>query len=383
MPDFSLPSISLPKLSLPKVSLPGKDRLLQETLEAYHGAVERMDSFDRFTPSQAAKASQGSRLRAMSYNVMLGGKDYAGVLATIRKANPDVAGLQEVSRSNAERLAKDLGMHVAFYGERKAPFQEPVGKAILSKHPLETARHDLMGESKDHWEAIKRYSASSGKSLKDAILHTELGSRRGVLEATFEAGGKKFAMLDTHLTLKDAQLNGRQVAELDRRAKELEAKGYEVLLVGDFNTNLSLKGGKTTDGKAFADQTDTVAEWKQRYGHPNAGNIANADNMRAADGLRGTLQSAWETSDKRYSVTTRDAELTPEEARALLAEGKAKPGSEEWKVLASAADGVTHLGAAKRFDNILVSQDLHVTEAAIDMVSKASDHQAVIADLAW
>lgn len=375
--------VSFPSFSLPRLSLPGKDRIMQETLEAYHGLTERMDAFDRFTPSQAAKASQGTRMRAMTYNVMLGGKDYPGIRATIRKADPDVAGLQEISRTNAERLARDLGMHVVFYGERKAPFQDPVGKAILSKYPLATARHELMNESRDHWEAIRRYAASSGKSLKDAILHTELGSRRGVLEATFEAGGKRFAMLDTHLTLKDAQLNGKQLAELQRRAFELEAKGYEVILVGDFNSNLALRGGTTTEGKGFTDETDTVSEWLQRYGRPSPGNIGHADNMRAADALRGSLNSAWEASDRRYAVTAQDAELTPEEARALLAAGNVKRGSEEWKVLVAAADGVTHLGAEKRFDNILVSKDLQVEAASIDMVSKASDHQAVVADLTW
>lgn len=376
-------NVSWPSIALPKISLPGKDRVMQETLEAYHGLMERMDSFDRFTPSKAARASGGSHLRAMTYNVMLGGKDYPGILATLKQANPDVAGLQEVSRENAERLAKDLGMHVAFYGERKAPFQEPVGKAILSKYPLESAQHELMGQSKDHWEAIRRYAGNTGKSVKDSILRTELGSRRGVLAATFEAGGKKFAMLDTHLTLKDARLNGQQLDELRRRSREYRAQGYEVILVGDFNTNLALKGGETTDGKGFADPTDTVSEFKQRYGHPSAGNIADPDNMRSADALRSELQSAWESSGKRYSITAKDAELTPEEARELLAKGEAKPGSGEWKVLAAAADGVSHLGAAKRFDNILVSKDLRVKAAAIDMVSRASDHQAVIADLAW
>lgn len=375
--------ISFQPNAFPRVSLPGKDRILQEAFEAQHGLMERMDSFDRFTPSKAAKPSPGAHLRAMTYNVMLGGKDYAGIRETLKRANPDVAGLQEVSRENAERLAKDLGMYVAFYGERKAPFQEPTGKAILSKYPFQTARHETMGKLSDNWEAIRRFADSTGKGLLDAIFHTELGERRGVLEATFETGGKKFAMLDTHLTLKDARLNGQQLTELQRKAQDYRAKGYEVILVGDFNTNLALKEGKTTEGNGFADPTDTVAEFKQRYGHPSAGNITDAANMRAANGLRGELQSAWETSDKRYSITSKDAELTPEEARAMLASGKVQKGSDEWKVLTATADGMTHLGAAKRFDNILVSKDLKVTQTAIDMASKASDHQAVMADLEW
>lgn len=360
-----------------------KDKMGEALLGGYHAVGGLLDSFERFSPDRASRPTEGNRLKIASYNVMLGGKDYPGILATLRKANPDVAGLQEVSRENAERLGRELGMHVAFYGESKGPFDSPVGKAILSKHPLASAKHDTFLSTDAHWDALQRYAKAKDKPIRDAVFHTELSSLRGSLEATFTAGGRKFAVLDTHLTLNDPQLNAAQLAILREKAAAYEAKGYQVVMMGDFNTNLALSNGASTPGAAFSDETDTVAEWKARYGKGSAGNVGDAANMRAADALRQELKPAWEAAVKRYSVTTHDAEMTPDEARALLAKGDVAKGSPEWKVLAAAADGITHLGADKRFDNILVSEGLEVREAAIDMTSKASDHQIVTAEVSW
>ena len=41
-----------------------------------------------------------------------------------------------------------------------------------------------------------------------------------------EAGGKKFALLDTHLTLKDPTLNAAQLDLLRRKAEAYESKGF-------------------------------------------------------------------------------------------------------------------------------------------------------------
>lgn len=336
--------------------------------------------FETYSPARLAAPSPAGQLRVMSYNAMLGGRDYPGVLATIRRANPDVVGLQEISQENALRLAKDLGMHVAFFGRESSPFSCRAGKAILSKHPIAAAGHHMFDLGiRDHLDAIQRTAAARGQSFWQAFTGTELTERRGVLEATIRTGGKPITFLDTHLTLADPQLNARQLAELSTRAAALKAQGHEVVLMGDFNTNLALKQGGE-GGPGFADATDTVSEYTQRYGK-GAGNIADATNMAAADQLRNTLRSAWDAAGSRYAITEQDAQLTPEEARQQLASGTVRRGSDEWKRLTAAADGYTHLGANKRFDNLLVSDGLAVREAAIDMVSKASDHQGVIVDL--
>jgi endonuclease/exonuclease/phosphatase family metal-dependent hydrolase len=337
---------------------------------------------DRFSPARAAKPSAAGNLRVASYNVYLGPKDYDGVLATLKRTNPDVVGLQEVKRDAAEKLARELGMHMVFYGKPGIPFEAKAGKAILSKYPIETAHHDMFDLSvNDHLKAMWRRGNGTLGGFLDAVAHTELMERRGVLEATIQAGGKKIAFLDTHLTLNDADLNAAQMRELAAKSEALKKDGYEVVLVGDFNSNLAIKdGAPTTGGTAFADATESAAEYRARYGK-TAGNIGDADDLAAAARLTSILSSAWETAASRSAITPGDAELTPDEARAALAERKPAKGSDEWKRLTAAADGATHLGANKRFDNILVSGGLPVAKVAIDMMSSASDHQLVAADL--
>lgn len=333
----------------------------------------------RYSPETVQPPKGDGKLRVASYNIYLGGRDYAGVLATLKQKDADVIGLQEATRASAERLARDLGMHVVFYG-RKLPLLSHSGKAILSKYPIEAVGETTFGTLGDHFQALKRYAARPDKTWLDA-LGKELVERRGALEATVKVGDRRVTMLDTHLTLHDARLNALDMRALQRRAAELKRQGHEVVLVGDFNSHLGIKPDGVDRGAAFVDETDTKGEFRARYGK-SAGNIEHPENAEAASALGRELRSAWDAARKRYAGTGFDAELTPEEARERLAKEAPKRGSEAWKVLTGAADGLTHLGANKRFDNILVSEGLPVVEAAIDMRSKASDHQAVVADLA-
>lgn len=334
----------------------------------------------RYSPAAARAPKADGKLRVMSYNILLGGRDYPGVLATLKRADADVVGLQEASRESAERLAKDLGMHLVFYGSH-TPLLSHSGKAILSKYPIEATGETTFGKIRDHFRAMKRYAARPDKSWFAAIFKTELKERRGALEATVKVGDRRVTMLDTHLTLNDAELNALDMRALKQRAAELKRAGHEVVLVGDFNTHLGIKQKGVDRGAAFVDETDTKAEFRARYGK-GAGNIQSEANMTAATELTTELGSVWDKASKRYALTDFDAELTPDEARERLSKQAPKRGSDAWKVLTGAADGLTHLGANKRFDNILVSEGLPVLEASIDMQTKASDHQAVIADLA-
>ncbi|MGE5707202.1 MAG: endonuclease/exonuclease/phosphatase family protein, partial [Bacteroidota bacterium] len=75
-------------------------------------------------------------LRIMSYNACLGGKDYPNLKRNIQKSGADVVGLQEITRENAEKLAKELGMHLAYYDR-----PDVAGKAILSRYPIQSGKH--------------------------------------------------------------------------------------------------------------------------------------------------------------------------------------------------------------------------------------------------
>lgn len=359
------------------------EKIADKIEDAAGRARAAIAGFDRFSPERVTPPHRDGRMRITTYNVFGGPRNYEGVLETLRRADSDLVGLQEVSREDAERLARDLGMHMVFYGRPGIPFEAKAGKAILSRYPIEGARHEMYGLSvADHVRAMWRHGNGSLGGFLEAAAKTELMERRGVLEATVRVGARKIAFLDTHLTLRDAELNAAQLRELSEKAASYRKRGYEVVLVGDFNTNLAISGGKGKGAIAagFDDQTDTVREFRTRYGK-GPGNIGHPENAKAAAKLAKTLRPAWDATDRHHSITAGDPEMTPAEARALLKRRKPKRGSDEWARLTAAADGFTHLGANKRFDNVLVSPGLRVSNVAIDMTSTASDHQAVTAEL--
>jgi len=62
-------------------------------------------------------------LRVLSYNILMGGEDrLLHIVSVIQKQQPDMVALLEAnSRSNAEMLAKQLGMNLTF-GEANSEF---------------------------------------------------------------------------------------------------------------------------------------------------------------------------------------------------------------------------------------------------------------------
>ncbi len=72
-------------------------------------------------------------LRVLSYNILEGGEDrLAHIANVIASQQPDVVALLEANeRTNAETLARQLGMHLTF-GEANSPYHV----AWLSRHPV-------------------------------------------------------------------------------------------------------------------------------------------------------------------------------------------------------------------------------------------------------
>lgn len=333
-------------------------------------------------PKLADPGDKGG-LKVANYNVMLGcRRGVENVGDTLEKLDADVITLQEASKETTAALAKRLGMHYTYMGSRL----NPRGKAILSRYPIQKAE-DAPIEGDSLGERVKAYfrqvkgKLQAGGSWK-AVLSIEPLEKRTILHARIKAGGRTIDVLDNHLALGYTAGNTRQLEHLAKLSKGLQAEGHTVIAAGDFNTNFQLAGQGKADAAGRIDtETDTAKEIKKRY-KGVIGNVGDPANKAALDRLLGEMQSYWDAAPTRTALV--DGRLmTPEQAKALLRAENPVPGSERYKKLLRAMDGVSHLAASKRFDNILASKDVKVASAHIDQTSTSSDHQAVATELRW
>jgi endonuclease/exonuclease/phosphatase family metal-dependent hydrolase len=310
-------------------------------------------------PALPVPADRGG-LRIASFNIERGGQQLDRVEAELRALAPEVACLQECSPQSAQKLASELGMHVAWFSS---------GQAILSKYPITDAENlTLPGALDDRLRASWEHQSAEP-------LET-----RSVLRATLRVGGRAIDVLDTHLALGDEASNARQLERLATLVAEREQLGHAVVLAGDFNDNFSLARQGAADPKGVvATPTDTAQEFKDRYGSSVEGNIADARVASAARNLLEKMNYYWDAPDRR--VVLDGKVLSLDEVRAELT--RAAPGSPRQKELLKALDGTSHLTANKRFDNIFASKSLRIAASTIDQTARASDHQAVLAEVRW
>jgi endonuclease/exonuclease/phosphatase family metal-dependent hydrolase len=310
----------------------------------------------------AAKApANPTGLKIASYNIQLGGQHLDQALANLKAMDADVICLQETTKESAQAIARALGMHMYFASTRMYLDD----KAILSKYPIKGAEDHGFGDS--GWQRFKAYLAGVPKH---GITATEPLGRRSTLHVTLQVGNHTVDVLDPHLSSADHNDNTMQIGELADYAKQLGAKGHTVLMAGDFNADFMLKPNGNPKGGA----TDTQAEWADRY-HRSAP-ASDAASLAAMAKLDGTLQNYWDTA-KRRSVLSKGQTITPEQAQAKLDAGATD------LALRRAADGVSHLGANRRFDNVFASKDVTIQEAYIDQDHAGSDHQPVMAEVSW
>ena len=169
-------------------------------------------------------------LRVMTFNIAAGNGNLARVAETIRDANVDIAGLQEVDVRWSERsafvgqadsLARLLGMEVRFApiyrienADRTKPPRE-FGVALLSRHPI-------VGFTN---HSITRHSTVAPNAPPAPMP--------GLLDATVSVHGTRVRAFVTHLDYRaDPAVRRTQVAETLRI---LERVGEPVLLLGDLN----------------------------------------------------------------------------------------------------------------------------------------------------
>lgn len=171
------------------------------------------------------------QIKIMSFNISSGvtidGRlDLELTASVIEEAEVDIAGLQEVDQNFSERtdfadqikwLAQRLNMHAAFGPNVTSNLtggrwpRQAYGNAILSRHPIKSYHNHL---------------------LEKLELDVE-SEQRGLLEATIEIRGKRISFFNTHLSLKEEQLehNVKELLEIIR------LKEGPTILTGDFNAN--------------------------------------------------------------------------------------------------------------------------------------------------
>lgn len=333
-----------------------------------------------------ARAPQGPGLTMMSFNILKGGERRAELeayLGGLGARMPDVIALQEANQEVSARLAEQYGYHLAYFGrEKDARGRLLNGKAILSRHPIETATHFTYALSDAERQAAIQRKGKAG----------ELNEDRGALRATLRIGGRSVDVFDVHHTLGDAKLNADQLTQLTGLVRQSAGQGREALVVGDFNANLLVRSeGSWWDAhRGPYDRTDTGEEFQARYGSwwgslgdAGLGNIGVESVRTALAGLEAVVPSSFETARETVVRQPDQSLLSPEEAIRRLNSGAVDQGSAEWYRLQDAADGATltyanGMASGKRFDGVFATPGLAPRRLEIDRTSRASDHQPVI-----
>jgi endonuclease/exonuclease/phosphatase family metal-dependent hydrolase len=150
-------------------------------------------------------------LRVMTYNIQQGYsadgvKNFAGQLAVLQEANPDLIGLQEsdtnrIAGGNADivgYMARELKMY-SYYGPKTVP--GTFGIALLSKYPIEAA---------------------------ETFYMVSLGEQTATIATQIRVGEQRFNVFVTHL--------GNDGPLVQQTAILARMRGQpNVILMGDFN----------------------------------------------------------------------------------------------------------------------------------------------------
>ncbi|MBU8895266.1 endonuclease/exonuclease/phosphatase family protein [Corallococcus sp. H22C18031201] len=339
----------------------------------------------------AVTPPRGPGLTVMSYNILLGGlyrEPLLAYFAQLEKAGrmPDVIGLQEASVPMAALLASRFGFHLAYQGNDGGSAARLVnGKALLSRHPLRDAAHFTYVIADAERDAAIARQGEPGELVED----------RGVLWARIDVAGRSVSLYNLHHALGDSGINAHNLRQLNVLLRHRE--DADAVVLGDFNANTAIKRGGSWLWAHWGayDDTDTVEEYRARYGTPRAtvgdwgvGNIADPRLRHALHHLEHALP---ETIAHAAQVHVRLADgsvMTPHAAREALRSGHVARGGQEWLRLQDVADCATLSSlpdeaglvpaTGKRFDNFYASPSLEPVLFEVDRSTESSDHQPVL-----
>lgn len=171
-------------------------------------------------------------LKVMSFNIAHGmgmdnRVDLERIAYIIEQSGTEVIGLQELDRYFDERssfidqvewLSKRLGMYAAFGAnldfeplEAERPRRQ-YGNAVFSKYPIKYVENHLLTE------------------VESPFTPSE---QRGILEAVIEVEGTYLSFYNTHLSLKEEQLQ----LNVDEILAIMDKSQFPKVLTGDFNAN--------------------------------------------------------------------------------------------------------------------------------------------------
>ncbi|GKW46486.1 MULTISPECIES: endonuclease/exonuclease/phosphatase family protein [unclassified Planococcus (in: firmicutes)] len=171
-------------------------------------------------------------LKVMSFNIAHGmgmdnKVDLERIAYIIEQSGTEVIGLQELDRYFDERssfidqvewLSERLGMYAAFGAnlnlepiEAERPRRQ-YGNAVFSKYPIKYVENHLLTE------------------VESPFTPSE---QRGILEAVIEVKGTYLSFYNTHLSLKEEQLQ----LNVDEILAIMDKSHFPKVLTGDFNAN--------------------------------------------------------------------------------------------------------------------------------------------------
>lgn len=150
-------------------------------------------------------------------------KKYDGIISAIRSVDPDVVGLQEISSSQADLLAKALDMNYSYSSHNPSGYGSWWGNAVLSKFKMLDAKKIALG-------------GSTGKN-RSMISAVALVNNTPVI----------FASIHTDHRLRDDR-------SIKRILNYLESVSEPAVLIGDFNMGpQSPQANSLTEGTGILD----------------------------------------------------------------------------------------------------------------------------------
>ena len=150
--------------------------------------------------------SEGN-LKVMTWNIHDGvgtddEKDIDRTIKEIKKINPDILGLQEISNQEMiNKIADELDMNYFFGND----FEDTEGNGLLSKYPIKEAEN----------------------------IYLNPGKRSGIIKAKILIDDEEWTIFVTHLSLRPQEDNLIQVEDILMNV--LEKNSERVILMGDFN----------------------------------------------------------------------------------------------------------------------------------------------------
>lgn len=265
------PYLFAPLLALVPAALRRGRPLLRIALAAA-AAVFLIISPPALNVAAAAPAAPAPPVRALSWNMYVGGASAEQLRAVVEARAPDIVALQEV---DWEAIAADQALMARYPYRLLTPAESAPGMALLSRHPIvEAAVPALSGAEWDMPRLVWARLDVGGRPLTVVNAHP-------IPPRTFE--GRCPLLRCYNRGPRDAQ-----IAAFGALARELRARGEPLLLLGDMNVTereeayLDLSAGFTDAHRAVG--LGFGLSWRPGFTRLPAG-LLRIDYMFSANGL--------------------------------------------------------------------------------------------------